>query len=57
MSESNFFVYILTCVVVGHAERLEQDLRMTITGGQQLEEEWFAGGRAGGWVGGPAAGG
>ena len=25
---------------------------MTITGGQQLEEEWFAGGRAGGWVGG-----
>ena len=25
---------------------------MTITGGQQLEEEWFAGRRAGGWVGG-----
>ena len=29
-----------------HAERPEQDLRMSITGGQQLEEEWFAGGRA-----------
>ena len=39
-------------VVPGHAERLEQDLRMPITGSQQLEEEWFAGGRAGGWVGG-----
>ena len=39
-------------VVPGHAERPEQDLRMTITGGQQLVEEWFAGGWAGGWVGG-----
>ena len=25
---------------------------MTTTGGQQLEEVWSAGGRAGGWVGG-----
>ena len=42
----------LHCCPRGHAERPEQDLRMTITGGQQLEEGWFAGRRAGGWVGG-----
>ena len=42
----------LHCVVPGHAERPEQDLRMPITGGQQFEAEWFVGGRAGGWVGG-----
>ena len=37
-------------VVPEHAERPEQDLRMTITGGQQLEEEWFAGRWVGRWA-------